>query len=180
MPIHAMLDIETLGVKTRAPVLSAGVEFFDPHLNLRFEKELFLFDPEQQRGRHIQFSTMKWWMQQDRAAQAHWRDAEFPKVSFELERFVRFGETHGDVIWWAVGPHFDMTIMETLLEDFGLRTPWKFWNVRDVRTVREWINDSAVPANTNAHDPLADCDKQIHQVVAFYELMGQGAEMVVA
>lgn len=167
--MHAMLDIETLGTKPNSPVLSAAVVFFNPRTGQIFEQELFLFDPEQQPGREINFSTMKWWMGQTTKARAHWSQADFPDIDDEIERFVKFCGTHGtQTKWWGNSPAFDQIIMESLLNDFDWFPPWKYWNWRDVRTIRHFLQDKTAPANNNAHNPISDCIAQIESVVRFY------------
>lgn len=171
--IDVMLDIETLGVGVRAAVLSAGAVTFNPVTGKIGEKELFLFDPTQQPERNIEFRTMVWWMEQSDEAKAHWKNANFPRIGNEVNRFCNFGTKFVDSKWWACGPHFDMSITESLLADEGMSPPWKFWNVRDTRTIRDHIHQDSLPKNEGAHDPIADCLYQIAQVVEFNRVLRQ-------
>jgi|14_taG_2_1085336.scaffolds.fasta_scaffold08161_2 exodeoxyribonuclease VIII len=170
--MDAMLDIETLGVDPGAAILSAGVVYFNPSTGKTHDEELFLFDPRQQPERSIEYGTMIWWMNQTREAQAHWRDSQFPNLQTEIARFVKFCKKHGDVTWWACGPHFDFVMMESLLKQQGTPAPWKFWKLRDTRTLRDLIDVSRLPANANAHNPIADCKRQISEVAEFHSQGG--------
>jgi len=167
--MHAMLDIETLGTEPNSPVLSAGIVFFDPKTDKIHETGMFLFDPNEQPGRPINFNTMKWWMKQSKEARAHWEQAQPQPIRVELERFQVFANSHGSTTWWANSPAFDEVIMSSLFADYDMTPPWKFWSWRDVRTVKAFLNDTTPIPNLNAHDPIADCLAQIRLVFRFYK-----------
>jgi len=166
--MHAMLDIETLGTDPNAPVLSAAIVFFDPETETVHESKMFLFSPNDQPDRPINFDTMKWWMDQTKEAAAHWKNATPGPIRAELEAFRQFANKYNVKVWWANSPAFDEVIMSSLFKDFGIQAPWKFWTWRDVRTVKNFLRDRSPPKNTNAHDPTADCLAQIELVFRFY------------
>lgn len=164
MPIHAMLDIETLSTSASATVLSAAVVFFDPETGEIVEKNMMVFDALRQ-NRHIDVNTIKWWMKQPAAASEHWRN---PSEYSTVESFARVCSKYGKVTWWALSPTFDEVIMTSLFADAGVPCPWTPWVWLDVRTIKNFLFDKTKPKNANAHNPVEDCLAQIELVVRFY------------
>ncbi len=160
---NVMLDIETLGTSQQAPVISIGACYFT------------LGNPDQECGdfyRHIDWSdaikgrevsgeTLKWWMVQSDSA----RDAVVQQGSTVREALMDLAEWLGDnSIVWGNGATFDIAILENLYNQYEIPTPWKFYNVRDVRTVVAIAEDIAskddVPFTGTPHHALYDA---IHQ-----------------
>ena len=71
----------------------------------------------------------------------------------------------GKLIWqsdriWANGICFDMNILEHAFKEHGIPLPWKFWSVRDARTVYALWPDLPQPKSAS-HHALDDCKRQI-------------------
>lgn len=64
---------------------------------------------------------------------------------------------------WGNGSTFDITILEAWFNAVGVRCPWKFWNVRDVRTAVDLlgINPKEFTRDGTYHNALDDC---LHQI----------------
>ena len=75
---------------------------------------------------------------------------------------------------WANGICFDINILESAYEACNLDVPWKFWIVRDTRTIYDLGNinlNSFKRQNeldTDHHNALADC---ITQLLCFEQAM---------
>jgi exodeoxyribonuclease VIII len=73
-------------------------------------------------------------------------------------------EELGRLIWhskrvWANGPTFDMNILEHAYKSLGMALPWKYYTVRDARTVYSLCPSlDKYPAS---HHALEDCRRQI-------------------
>ena len=83
-------------------------------------------------------STFKWWLgQSDAARQKVVRGRERAEDVFS--RFGSFAVKHGDNVQpWGNGASFDIAILDHAFPRIlNKPAPWKFWNVRDVRTVKE-------------------------------------------
>jgi len=181
MTLHFMLDIETLGQDTNAVVLSAAVLAFNPVNQNVTGGITFLFDPEDQKQRTIDFDTVSWWVKQSPEASSHWLSKERPSTPtslLELNRRVealKLLTTRGaqDVRWWAKSPSFDKALMESLYRDFGLTPPWGFRDWRDVRTVSEFLKDKSPIRPEIPHDPLSDAEAQAKLVMRFYREQGR-------
>jgi hypothetical protein len=179
---NVMLDIETLSTATDALVLSIGATQFDSSpTGPKFGDEILLCPDIKEQlilGRQVDRSTQLWWKSQSAAAKAHWLDAR-PETIYSvrsalsiLNQFVSGFEKV-----WARGPHFDVSILQSLYEAVGMTPEWRYNGVRDVRTfcsetpvLRNW--EGARPLHPK-HHPLRDNHEQIvdlwehgYQVVA--------------
>lgn len=58
---------------------------------------------------------------------------------------------------------FDITILENWFRACNTPIPWKFWNVRDVRTIVDWFNIDTRSYEREGvhHNALDDC---LHQI----------------
>lgn len=135
---HLMVDLETMGTRPNAPIVSIGAVFFDPNTGE--------IGPEFYRGIDIQDSfryavadggTVKWWMKQSDAARASAIEggATMADALAELAEFYGRGR---NAQVWANGPSFDIVILEYAYHRALAQTaPWDFWNARCVRTIVE-------------------------------------------
>lgn len=154
-----MIDIETGGKKPGCIVLSIGAVYFDRKGNTgdRFYASMgFNAMPYG----HTCPDTMKWWSEQSEQA---WADAfggtEDPRDV--AQRFAKFIKP--DCLPWGNGSVFDITILEAWFDAVGVQCPWKFWNVRDVRTAVDLlgINPKLFKLEGTFHNALDDC---LHQI----------------
>ena len=175
---NVSLDIETLSTRGDAVVLSLGICIFELNRMQSFDEivdkgtEMF-FDPEEQisRGRHVSNDTMEWWGKQGEDAR---RVLDSPKElqinprqffsAFDVfcqTKDINMAYLQNQARWFARGPTFDMSILESLFGSYNVSTPWKFWLVRDIRTHLEALGlDTSIqlrrPKNMVHHNALHD------------------------
>lgn len=154
-----MIDIETCGTKPGCAVLSIGAVYFDRKGNIgeQFYASMGfsalsygVADP----------ATMEWWSQQSEQSRA---DA-FGGTDNPLEVAQRFAKfIKPDCLPWGNGSVFDITILEAWFDTVGVPCPWKFWNVRDVRTAVDLlgVNPKLFTREGTFHNALDDCMHQI-------------------
>lgn len=173
-----MLDLETLGTLPTAEVATIGVVAW---LNNTSRPEVFyrriLFD--EKKGESL---TMEWWKSQSEDARKELFDpnpvkqkgeclsnfgnpelsAKMPirQALLELTEWVRGIEAKPPSRWWSQGSAFDFPILENQYRLAGLPIPWKFWMVRDTRTVFD-ICDVKHSKSEGVHHAVADCLDQI-------------------
>jgi exodeoxyribonuclease VIII len=154
-----MIDIETVGTGPEACILTIAAQTFDP-LGTGYHKQHFYarIDPDSQPDRNIEQATIDWWATQP---------AEAQEEAFGLDNRISLDtalEELGKLIWkskriWAQGPTFDMNILEHAYKSHGRPLPWKYYIVRDSRTVFSlWPN---LPKPPTSHHALEDCQRQI-------------------
>ena len=174
-----MLDIETLGTKHDAPVLSLGACWFNydkPEIEPTGKIHV-VFDVEYQQkhqGRIIRADTVKWWMGQSEAA----RSALFPPNPTLFQSFIdklTAMTSAADAIW-AKGPDFDCTILQSLVEACGVDYKWPYYKHRCVRTMTVQLSDlcSHVRLSGAAHNALDDAVHQANQIRAIAGALGHG------
>lgn len=154
-----MIDIETVGTGPEACILTIAAQSFDPFVRGYHDRQYYArIDIESQPDRNIEQGTIDWWATQPTAAreEAFAEDGRIP-LRQALEEL-------GRLIWhskriWANGPTFDMNILEHAYKSYGLALPWKYYVVRDARTVYGLCPGlEKYPAS---HHALEDCRRQI-------------------
>ena len=160
-----MFDLETLDTKPSAVILSLGAVKFDPKqkgldpdaekLSLRLE-----IDPQSAMGRTISDDTIAWWATQSKEAQeAAFGDVNRVTVEDAIEQFHKFVWNSERV--WSQGS-FDVNIMENLYTSIGKPYAWQYWQVRDSRTLFDFVDGHL--DRTKHHDAVEDAVAQAEAV----------------
>lgn len=135
---HIMIDLETAGTAVNAPILTVGACFFDPDSGRIGDTfyEAIGWQSAFINGR-ASGDTMKWWMQQsDEARKAV--IAGTLRTEDVLDHFRTFCRRAANPIVWGNGATFDISMLEYCYQKVEDRAaPWKFWNVRDCRTIKD-------------------------------------------
>lgn len=164
--IDVMLDLETMGLGTNAPILAIGAVAFSQFgdgIEDTFHQGISLED-SMTNGRQPTASTILWWLQQSDAAREQVRQkggcgARLAGVLAAFDAWMK--SLPGTPYVWGNGANFDIAILEQAYLDAGMRTPWGYRNVRCFRTVMsefgietDWVKPVV------AHDALADAEAQ--------------------
>lgn len=134
-----MIDLETLGVMTTAPVVSIGAVFFDVETATtgnRFYQAITL-DSALENG-VVESSTLGWWLQQSERARAVFSDENavpFIHALAEFSAFIADNVEDEEVEIWGNGSSFDNAILANCYARLSIPLPWKFRNDRDMRTI---------------------------------------------
>lgn len=154
-----MIDIEGLGTGPDATILTIAAQEFDPLVRDSFGVGLYVrVDLESQQDRQIEQGTLEWWATQPAVV----RDDTFSEQDREPLRDA-LAKLHR-MIWharrvWAQGPTYDMTILEHAYKSLGMPLPWKYYSVRDSRTLFGLVPSlEKYPAS---HHALEDCRRQV-------------------
>lgn len=154
-----MLDIEGLGTRPDATILTIAAVEFDPLQRDLLGRQYYVrVDTESQSDRSIEQGTLEWWATQPMAI----REEAFGEQNRVPLRDALEGL--GKLIWhsrrvWCQGPTYDMTILEHAYKSLSMALPWKYFVVRDSRTLFGLAPTlQRYPASHNA---LEDCCCQI-------------------
>lgn len=166
---NLMLDIETLGLGSNALVVAIGAVFFDPKTGNLGEEFYRVLDYQDQinLGRVPTLSTVKFWFgQSEEARQVFLQDGVPTALALQdFHKFVTSNCPIDNVTPWGNGPSFDLTITESLMSDFKIAVPWRFWNVRCLRTFKDYIyNGKDLKREGIYHNAIDDCKQQIRIV----------------
>jgi 3' exoribonuclease, RNase T-like len=169
--INAMFDLETLGLKHDAAILSIGVALFDED-TIRDTLHVVLKEP--MHG-SIDASTVMWWIGQSDVARRSLLEA--PRIDdVDASVLLRlFLEQFPLEEIWANSPGFDLTILESWWNRIA-KTPWplKFYGYRDFRTLRKLADECRIKFERIepeiAHNALSDAVAQAEYVIAVKKL----------
>jgi hypothetical protein len=164
MNTDIMIDLETLATSTDAAILTIGAVKFDP-LGLELKEpamDSFYckvdLDSCDRIGLVTNDDTIAWWASQSKEAQEAAFDPE-DRIDIEdaFARLYKF--CWGAKRVWSNGSCFDIMICEHVFKKVGRAIPWKFWEIRDVRTAFDLgINPQRPPVT--AHHALEDAYNQ--------------------
>jgi hypothetical protein len=150
MTTPLMVDIETLGTRPGAVVISAAfvrcTDEANMVLNLSIPDQVAL-------GMEIDPATHAWWGEQEAKQPGIWaRVTENPvPLVAALPYIAQWCQWAGGDDWqiWCHGATFDCPLLDELYRRAGIVSPWNYWQVRDTRTLYDLagINpkDYAVP-----------------------------------
>lgn len=168
-----MIDIETLDTTASAVVIQIGAVVFDYDMIGRvkviaeFERKLPV-STQLAINRTISEDTLKFWMNtpdQQKLLSELLAPGESDHHFDDVLDLIHFCQEHKPSEYWSQGPTFDSIILEHMTDDFGGQVPWKFYQVRDLRTVQKFVGDDAkskkMKAENSNHNALDDCHSQI-------------------
>lgn len=173
-----VIDLETLDTSETAVVVTiAAVKFnrfggiielsnqgcseFSQHINVT--EQLI-------NGRTTSGSTLKWWRSQsDEAKHSLLKHVEIEPVGEALKDLAVFID---GCQLFSRGTDFDFKILANMYKQLDMKVPWKFNQVRDVRTYIDaftggesgYIKDAKIPDWIINHDSLHDCYRDAIQM----------------
>lgn len=161
-----MVDIETLGTSTRSVVLHIAFVVFNKANGVIATAEYFP-DPSKQKGRTIDFATVKWWMTvpDEEVRRTIFARESFHSIPDIMKGVCDMWHDHGAEELWAKGPHFDVAI----LQDWLYGWPWNFREVCDMRTLKKVRPSIAPVVSSMPHHALSDAIAQAEWVRAALE-----------
>ncbi|WP_053289333.1 exonuclease, partial [Escherichia coli] len=173
---HLMIDLETMGTNTNAPIVVIGAVFFDPQtgeIGPVFYIVISLTDA-MNTGAVPDGGTIEWWLKQSSEARAAILTDQV-KLKDALSRFREFINEYSDekfVQVWGNGATFDNAILRTSYERLDIPCPWRYYNDRDVRTIVElgktidFDARTVIPFEGVRHNALDDARHQAKYVTA--------------
>ncbi|HBA8124830.1 TPA: exonuclease [Escherichia coli] len=176
---HLMIDLETMGTNTNAPIVVIGAVFFDPQtgeIGPVFYIVISLTDA-MNTGAVPDGGTIEWWLKQSSEARAAILTDQV-KLKDALSRFREFINEYSDekfVQVWGNGATFDNAILRTSYERLDIPCPWRYRNDRDVRTIVElgktidFDARTVIPFEGVRHNALDDARHQAKYVSAIWQ-----------
>ena len=161
--VHVMVDIETYDIERTAKIASIGAVTMRREEQQTFYGE---YSPDGQYGRTKSESTLDWWSKQP---------IPIPFSEVYLETGLRdfsawLSALGGDPIIWCKGTDFDTAILAHAFTSYGYPVPWKYNNVRDMRTLKKLHPQIPYHENPQPHNALWDAINQaqhVDQIFAF-------------
>ena len=167
--MHLMIDLETLATTPNAAILTIGACKFDPtatDVHSTYYERIVL-ETQEDYGRVINEDTLAWWSQQDKQIQedAFGEGTDRIDLKDAMKKLYTFGLGTTNV--WSHGAIFDVVIIEDICRSFQQAVTWKFWEVRDTRTLFDLANVSV--RIEGKHNALTDAVAQAKAVQQSYQ-----------
>lgn len=167
---HVMIDLETLGTNPDCVFISIGAVEFDPNTG-EFGRECYKvlsIQDQESLGRTMTLSTLQWWKRQSAEARKVLEEAKAPNADLMSSCLTDFKAwLPPSCVVWGNGSTFDIAILENAYTQINLTPRWRFWNVRDVRTIvdlAKGIVERPTEVQGTAHNALDDAKHQARYV----------------
>ncbi|MFK3911325.1 3'-5' exonuclease [Enterobacter cancerogenus] len=179
---HLMVDVESLGKKPDAPIVSIGAVFFDPasgQTGSEFYKVISL-ESAMEWGGVPDASTIIFWLKATPEARSEIvMDDAIPldDALLQFKDFIAENAANGkdSVQVWGNGASFDNILLKDSYDRTGIPCPWKHWNNRDVRTIVElgkavgYTPRYEIPFEGEPHKAISDARHQVKYVSAIWQ-----------
>lgn len=166
--MECMIDIETFATTPNSAIATIGAIKFNRNDSIIGAHKIDTFYVKIKRdsctrlGMYVDPETVKWWLKQSEDAKREiFGDEDRTDIKEALLMLSEFVKGHNNI--WANSPNFDCVILENAFRKCGMSEPWKFWNLRDCRTVYDLAqtNLKTFSKSGTAHNALNDCYFQI-------------------
>ena len=161
---HAMIDLETMGTTPDSAIVSIGAVLFDPRQNKVSEDTFYCELDWEWQGREIDELTLDWWGDQNKEAREALSGID--DIQIELVNLAKW--LPKDVKVWGNGATFDISMLEDAYRQYEIDIPWKFWNIRDCRTVLDMYESKRGGFNKKSggvlHNALDDAKYQAQYI----------------
>jgi 3' exoribonuclease, RNase T-like len=172
MPLHAMIDMETLDTAPSTVILTIGAVLFDPRgvgIIDRIELRPTIDEQTDVYGRTISNDTLRWWSEQSPDA-INEAMGDQGRISYKecMEKLYKFCWQRDKV--WSNGSVFDIMVAENAFRDLDMKFPWNFWDIRDCRTIYDVAGVSLKDSgHVTSHKAVEDAERQAIVVQKAYQ-----------
>ena len=156
---NIMMDIETLDTRHTALVLSIGLARFDKTGVKSAMYFVMQHEDQEEMGRTISEATVAWWNKQSDTAKQVITDCRENPIETHHSLLLVKDWMGVDPIVWGNGADFDNAIVASLYHDFETEVPWKHWNSRCYRTLKNLCPQTVIdhmPARRGTHHNALD------------------------
>ena len=172
--MHIMIDLETMGTRPNAPIISIGAVAFDGEgIVSKFYRTVAL-QSSVRSGAVIDPNTVMWWMGQDVDARSALMDDESEPLKSVLGDLRQMVCSYGDDLKgvWGNGASFDNVIVTESCFRLGMPACWEFWKDRCYRTVKNMYPDVPMVRQGTHHNALDDARTQAEHLIAISKSRG--------
>jgi len=174
-----VIDLETLGVNSKSPILSIGYVVLEVQGNVLYPidtklirvrtsglEKFFVFD----------YSTVKFWMEQDEGPRKAMFEGATEHLTDALPMLRHDYEIYDCQQIWSRHPTFDITILNHAFDAVSISLPWKYNHPRDTATVSPLVPKAIrdeLKKQFTYHDALEDAKYEagILQELYHYDML---------
>lgn len=164
MTLRAVIDLETLDTSPTAVILQIGVCKFTDE-KIIGEPQSICLDTDEQLllGRTVGTATREFWARQPKDIWDSVRNGSVDIVS-AMDWLRSELDTVDEV--WATAPTLDHGCVDCLCAQMSVEMPWKYYKVRDVRTLRSLFpRETEWPRSDLHHTAENDAKAAAEQVM---------------
>lgn len=163
MKQQVMLDLETLGTRPGSVIVSIGAVKFD-HQKIFSEFYQLIDAADAQRcGLVLDAETVMWWLKRDEAARMEIADTVSVPLVQALQSFSHWLGDDAEV--WGNGASFDNVLLASAYKQIQMPVPWKFWNDRCYRTMKDLHPGIKMEREGTHHNALDDARSQAKHLI---------------
>jgi len=169
---HVMIDLETMSTASNAAIISIGAVLFNEHNGIEEKFEVVVsLGSSMDYGLDVNASTVEWWMTQSDESREVFKGPGYD-LSSVLVGFIDWLQENccepSNTILWGNGSDFDNVILANAYKACGLVQPWKFYNNRCYRTVKQIGAKQGIllPTTGVKHNALDDAWNQALHLIA--------------
>tara|TARA_R110000764_G_scaffold96377_1_gene180484 strand:- start:128 stop:706 length:579 start_codon:yes stop_codon:yes gene_type:complete len=164
---EAMVDLETLATTPDAHILTIGLvamHDMDNTLYIHVKRNAEM----KQHVRKVDPDTEGWWFKQSPEAQHEaFNQTNAVELDVALHQITEWFQADNMKKIWSHGSTFDVTMLENAYRQCNIPVPWRYWDVRDTRTVidvgQRAVGKKLEPTREGTHHNALD--DAIHQAV---------------
>lgn len=165
---EAMVDLETLATTPDAHILTIGLVAMHDMDNTLY---IHVKRNPSTAGNHIRRvdpDTESWWFKQSPEAQHEAFDqTNAVELDVALDQITEWFQADNMKKIWSHGATFDVTMLDDAYRQCDKLPPWRFWDVRDTRTVIDMaqraVGRKLEPTREGTHHNALD--DAVHQAV---------------
>lgn len=172
-----MLDLETLGTRHDAMIISIGACYFNRHTGEIGRGFSANIDPKEYADKFTtDYQTIKWWFDQSDEARKL-AMSEPDHIEEVLLAFRNFLENDGEEVTVWSHATFDIPILANAFKVVNVRNPIPFRNTRDIRTLMDLTNHrSELVREGTHHHALDDAKFQARYVAEAFQKINAGQQ----
>ena len=173
--VNIMIDLETLSTRPNSAILTIGAIAFsnsNPEISNFYRK----IDSQSclDIGMVQSEDTVEWWKKQnEKAREEAFGPENRVNIKDALQDFITWVGTLtpsiSNVYVWSNGSCFDCVILDDAFIRCELKTPWKYFNVRDTRTIYSIAGITHLQMGKPDHTAIGDCRRQIAALLTAFE-----------
>ena len=171
--MNLMLDIETYATTMDACVMTIGAVVFDKRgkIHASFYRRI-RGESCDALGLYRDPKTVEFWTHQSQSSRLELEtDTDRVDIKDAVNDFTVFWKDNNCSFLWCNGANFDEPIMSTVYHKLGIEKPWRFFNVRCVRTLLSMARIKTGDLGPTTHHAIEDCKKQITGVIMSLKIL---------
>lgn len=162
--LNCMVDLETMSTASDAAIVSIGAVLFSQEQGIldTFYANICLQSCIDA-GLRLDGDTVMFWLRQSEDARKALYNGDklyLINALLEFNNWLKENSDIGTVKVWGNGASFDNSILATAYRQLNVQQPWKFWNDRCYRTIKNLYPDVELQRVGELHNALDDAKSQ--------------------